>query len=61
MVRLIRRQLIKRSLDMIAEIAGREDKKVGGSCRGCQPFLRQAESMRHCAGLPVCDDVSCAP
>lgn len=29
MVRLIRRQLIKRSLDMIAEIANREDKKVG--------------------------------
>ena len=27
-VRLIRRQLVKRSIDMIAEIAGREDKKV---------------------------------
>lgn len=28
-VRLIRRQLVKRSLDMLSEIAGREDKKVG--------------------------------
>jgi hypothetical protein len=30
-VRLIRRQLVKRSIDMISEIAGREDKKVGAS------------------------------
>ena len=29
MVRLIRRQLVKRSLDMLQEIADREDKKVG--------------------------------
>lgn len=28
MVRLIRRQLVKRSIDMIAEIAGRENKQV---------------------------------
>ena len=30
-VRLIRRQLVKRSIDMMSEIAGREDKKVGAS------------------------------
>lgn len=29
-MRLIRRQLVKRTLDMLAEIAGREDKKVRG-------------------------------
>ncbi len=27
-VRLIRKQLVKRSIDMVSEIAGREDKKV---------------------------------
>lgn len=32
-VRLIRRQLVKRSLDMLQEIADREDKKVGSALK----------------------------
>jgi hypothetical protein len=55
-VRLIRRQLIKRSLDMIAEIAGREDKKVGEPAEGVGPFCGKQGScvaVRSCQAAPA--------
>jgi len=47
-VRLIRRQLVKRSLDMLQEIADREDKKV---CSG------HVESLVFGEGVRVCESV----
>lgn len=48
MVRLIRRQLVKRSLDMMQEIADREDKKVGRSLVGLLlgwPFVGRVSDL----------------
>jgi hypothetical protein len=47
-VRLIRRQLVKRSIDMISDIAGREDKKVRQWCfiSGGRGAVRCFESGR---------------